>query len=269
MVHHSLAIDAGNTRFKFGLFVSSDSGPGLPDCRRFTSAGIGARLPWDEIRGWLAEVAPDSMGIALAGSNPRAIDRLRSEWPQDLNQPRIVDQERDLKLDIRVEQPSSVGIDRLLNAIAANVVRRPGRAAVVIDSGTATTIDLVTPDGTFAGGAILPGIELSAKALHQYTALLPLVHVGEAGVSAPAAVGRNTRDAIRSGLLWGQVGAIRSLMERIRSENCASAPESSVLLTGGASQFLTAHIPNAARMPRLALQGLVIASREQSDLDQP
>jgi type III pantothenate kinase len=105
-----------------------------------------------------------------------------------------------------------VGIDRLLDAVAANRLRHPAAPAVVVDVGTAITVDLVAADGSFQGGAILPGIAMSARALHAFTDLLPLVDVRELS-SPPPPLGTSTVAALQSGLFWGAVGAIRQLLE--------------------------------------------------------
>ena len=81
----------------------------------------------------------------------------------------------DLPLEVRLERPDMVGIDRLVDAVAVNRLRDAGRPAVIVDVGTAITVDLVSADGAFLGGAILPGIQMSARAMHEFTDLLPLV----------------------------------------------------------------------------------------------
>ena len=82
-------------------------------------------------------------------------------------------------MKINLEQPNHAGIDRILNAVACNTIRPAGTPAVIVDTGTATTVDAISPDGAFEGGSILPGFELCARALHQYTALLPFVTIDE------------------------------------------------------------------------------------------
>jgi type III pantothenate kinase len=146
-----------------------------------------------------------------------------------------------------------VGIDRLLNAVAANILRPEGRPAILVDTGTATTVDYITAQGAFAGGAILPGFELSARALHDYTALLPLVSIDELATGLHEPVGTNTRQALRSGLFWGQLGAVRELIGRLHDR---SAAPPFLLLTGGGASLLAAHLPEARLEPHLALQGL-------------
>ena len=96
-------------------------------------------------------------------------------------------------------------------------MRPPGRPAVVIDVGTAITVDLVSAEGAFLGGAILPGIAMSARALHEFTDLLPLVDMSELAAPPPA-LGDSTEAAMRSGLFWGAVGAVRQLIEQLAGD---------------------------------------------------
>ena len=150
----------------------------------------------------------------VSGSNPPVVQRLLNEWSLGPQPPLAIRTCVAIPVVANVDFPERVGLDRLLNAVAVNAIRPVSRAAIVIDSGTATTVDYVSAEGEFCGGAILPGMELGAKSLHDYTALLPLLTVQELGGAGPVAPGRNTHDAIRNGLYWGQVGAIRELIRQ-------------------------------------------------------
>jgi type III pantothenate kinase len=146
-----------------------------------------------------------------------------------------------------------------LNAVAGNVIRPPGKAMIIVDSGTATTVDVVSAQGVFEGGAILPGFQLCARALHQYTALLPHIANEELAASTPDPLGKNTRDAIRSGLFWGQLGAVRELVGHL-GEPFGEAPIT--VVTGGAGRLLVPQLPPVVlHRPFLALQGLVIVGQ--------
>ena len=90
---------------------------------------------------------------------------------------RVLQYAGELPLRVELEKPDHVGIDRLLDAVAVNSRRAPGVPAVIIDAGSAVTVDLVDGAGAFRGGAILPGLRLMAKSLHDYTALLPLIEL--------------------------------------------------------------------------------------------
>jgi type III pantothenate kinase len=241
----------GNSRIKLGAFRVSGDAP-LAECPYFLARPLDGVLPWDDIRQWLPGEQPP---LVIAGSNPRVIDRVADEWQSTTGRTAWVLRDRSqLPLIVDVESPDKVGLDRLLNAVAANLVRRPDRPLIVVDSGTATTVDLVTTDGRFAGGAILPGFALSAAALHEYTALLPQLSLGDLGPDVPAAVGRHTVAALRSGIYWGQVGAIERLIRELDQDQPAA---SQLILTGGGAVWLTQQFPHALTVPSLALHGLV------------
>jgi type III pantothenate kinase len=278
-----LAIDAGNSRLKFGLFEpvqSSDSNSVWPECHQFLAVHVDEAIPWDVLSGWLdssllSEVT--ARQSAVSGTNPRAVERLLIGWDkQGWPAPFVVRDHTSVPVTIDVDQPEKVGLDRLLAAVAANALRPADRAAIVIDSGTATTVNYVSAQGTFCGGAILPGLEMSAMALHHYTALLPLLPVHELGGDEPIAPGRNTREAIRNGLLWGQVGAIRELIRQLclrrqhdlptleaLSESTGSPSSSSapwLVLTGGGGPVLSPHFPGVMRLASLGMHGLVLTA---------
>ncbi len=171
---------------------------------------------------------------------------------------------RDVPLAIDLKEPQRVGIDRLLAALAADWLRAPGRAAIVVDLGSATTVDRLEASGTFAGGAILPGLAMSARVLYQQTDSLPLVDV-TAIKEPPAPVGTSTVAAIESGLFWGAVGAVCELIDRL-SVGLAQPPE--VLVTGGGARRLAEQV--AARcggpvrhVPHLVLAGIALVDQVQ------
>lgn len=268
-----LAIDAGNSRLKFGLFQpeqNSASGISWPVCSEFMAVPVSDPVPYEQLERW-AQHAPFS--VVISGSNPPVVQRLVSTWTLGNKPPLAVRDCSVIPVTARVDFPEKVGLDRLLNAVAVNVIRPAGRSAIVIDSGTATTVDYISSAGEFCGGAILPGMELSAKALHQYTALLPLLPVQDLG-SDPVAPGRNTRDAIRNGLYWGQVGAIRELIRQICTEQGHAAPGTEagadlsqnlsatpwLVLTGGGGPVLAPQFPEAQRIASLGMHGLVLTA---------
>ena len=278
-----LAIDAGNSRLKFGLFIPSRSSfyrrspdgmsvikiaealGDFPSCRRFLAVPAGQRIPWKTLASWHPE------GTVLAGSNPSGIDRVLTEWPHaTLSTPLIVRDRHALSIQVDVDAPEKVGIDRLPSAIEANALRRAHRAATVVSSPPATTVNYVSQDGRFCGGAILPGLEMSAKALHRYTAVLPLLPVQELGGELPIAPGRNTRDAIRNGLFWGQVGAIRELIRQHCLQNQLNEPDIVggcdtencpwMVLTGGGGPVLQSQFPGILFLPSLGMHGLALTA---------
>jgi type III pantothenate kinase len=115
-------------------------------------------------------------------------------------------------MPILTENPREVGADRIVNSIAAFEKHRSG--CIVVDFGTATTFDVVSPKGEYLGGAISPGLQISADALTRAASKLPRVEIAR----PPKVVGRNTVGAMQSGLLWGYVGLTDSIVERMRAE---------------------------------------------------
>lgn len=251
-----VAVDIGNARLKLGLF-SSGPAAGLPEpLASLQVAGVEPDL--QRIGPWLSEAAQGDLSWWIGSVNrptaTRLIDWLRHECPAD----RVtLLAAGDLPLAVAVERPDMVGIDRLLDAVAANRLRRPGCPAIVVDVGTAITCDLVSPEGAFLGGAILPGIGMSARAFHQFTDLLPLIDMSELE-SPPPALGTATVPAMQSGLFWGAVGGIRQLVEQLSAE-VTGQPE--IFLTGGAGPAVANLLGQTARhVPHLTLAGIALAA---------
>ena len=163
---------------------------------------------------------------------------------------------RDLPVPIptRIPEPGKVGVDRLLLALGA--VGLAGAPCIVVSAGTAITVDLVDADGAFAGGAIAPGFGLCARALHEGTALLPLV---EPAVPEQD-VGADTPAALRSGIYRACAGGVLGLIVRYRGlAGCASAP---VVVTGTDAHLLLPALPDRGtrHAPDLIFAGMAAAS---------
>src|SRR4030095_9766889 len=115
-------------------------------------------------------------------------------------------------MSILYENPKEVGADRIVNAVAA--YEWATSAVIVVDFGTATTFDVVTPKGEYLGGAIVPGIHISADALYHHAAKLPRVEI----VRRARVVGRNTVAPMQSGLVFGYAGMVDAIVDRMRAE---------------------------------------------------
>jgi type III pantothenate kinase len=140
----------------------------------------------------------------------------------------VGDPEVKLGVPIRIRRPEQVGADRLVAAIGAHQLYQG--AKIVIDSGTATTFDVVGPDGGFEGGIISPGINLSMRALHDAAAQLPRI-----AIQKPAQViGQDTVSAMQSGVFWGYVDLIDGLVRRVKAEYNAPL---TVIATGGVASL--------------------------------
>lgn len=277
-----LAVDVGNSHIKVGLFEMTAYSrttsekiapkpehlnmPGLPRCVNFRSVPLKRPVPWDELFDDQS-TGSSSKGV-IVGSNQRGVDQVVSDWPNWLQKPVVIRNSESFPITVGVDEPQRVGLDRLLNAVAADNVRRPAEEAIIVDCGTATTVDLVSSSGVFCGGAILPGFTLCARALNQYTEVLPLISMNELFDLPPSedchtALGTNTQAAIMSGVFWGQVGAVRELINRLpdhRKSNGGNETPPKILLTGGGSRLLIPYFANATPCPYLPLQGLILAA---------
>ena len=164
-------------------------------------------------------------------------------------------------IPIRVDHPSEAGADRLVNAFA--VGRLHGTPAIVVDLGTATTLDVVAADGAYVGGAIAAGVQLGLDALASRTALLPPIEL-----AAPSRViGTDTVSAMRSGAVIGHIGLVSELVHRTRMELAATSPDASrihVVLTGGLSNAPWAKEIRGIDTvdPLLTVRGLVLLHAE-------
>jgi len=154
----------------------------------------------------------------------------------------------DWGFEIKVDNPEEVGADRLLNALAGH--RKYTGPLVVIDFGTATTFDVVDKDGAYLGGIIAPGINLSIEALHRAAARLPRIGIGR----PQAVIGRNTVQAMQSGIYWGYIAMIEGMVNRIESEYGSTLK---VVATGGLAPLLAEGTMLIGHIdPDLTLDGL-------------
>ena len=156
-------------------------------------------------------------------------------------------------LNIKYKNPNEVGADRIANAIAG-VNAFPNKNIIIVDMGTATTLCAINKSRDYLGGAILPGLRLGMESLKLDTAKLMEVDIEE----PPTIVGRTTRESIQSGLYYGQLGALRELINGFCQENFPNEA-CTVIATGGFSQLYRDKNLFDAILPDLVLQGLYIA----------
>ena len=150
----------------------------------------------------------------------------------------------------RYDDPESVGADRIVNAVAAG--RHYGFPAIIVDIGTATTVEAVDAESCYLGGAILTGLYVALDALITRTAKLPSVDL-EAG--SPKAIATNTPDSIRSGFIYGYAGALDALIRRFQQE--LDTPGLHAVATGGPAKVITRHCQEIGTLdPDLTLKGL-------------
>jgi type III pantothenate kinase len=168
---------------------------------------------------------PEITGVIVSSVVP-AMNRVMEELSERFfgRTPLVVGPGIKTGMPILYDNPKEVGADRIVNSVAA--YERTHAASIVIDFGTATTFDYVTAKGEYAGGVIVPGIGISLDALFMRTAKLTRVEL----VRPPRVVGRNTVNAIQSGVIYGYTALVDGLVERIRAEN---DPRARTLATGG------------------------------------
>jgi type III pantothenate kinase len=153
-------------------------------------------------------------------------------------------------MPILYENPQEVGADRVVSSVAA--FDKYGGPCIVLDFGTATTFDAISAKGEYLGGAIAPGVRISAEALYARTAKLPQVEIRK----PDSVIGRTTVSSMQSGLFYGYVGLVSSLIQRLRRELGGHAV---VVATGGFSTLIRADIPEIDHYePHLVLEGLRI-----------
>ncbi|MFC3069988.1 type III pantothenate kinase [Phenylobacterium soli] len=253
-----LAIEQGNTNT---LFAVHDGENWTAQWRAATESTRTA----DEYAVWLSQLlnmAGLQMGVfdgcIISSVVPQSIFNLRNLARRYLHvEPLVIGENADLGIPIRIDKPSEAGADRLVNAIGAHVVYSGD--LIVIDSGTATTFDVIAADGGFQGGVIAPGINLSMEALHTAAAKLPRVAIQK----PQRVVGTDTVGAMQSGVFWGYIGMIEGLVTRIKGE---WGKPLTVVATGGiASLFHGATTAVDHFDPDLTIRGMLEIWRRNKD----
>jgi type III pantothenate kinase len=235
-----IVVDVGNARIKWG---------------RCSAEGIlaTATLPPDDPDSWQGQYAEwgleGALRWAVTGVHPHRcehfLDWLRAQGQHAV----LLNHPRHLPLRTALPHPEHAGIDRLLDAVAANSRRPAGTPAAIVDAGSAVTVDLVDAEGIFQGGAILPGPGLMARALHEHTALLPPIVIPEV---PPPPLGDSTTAAMASGIFHAVAGGIRML--------CESFAAPTVFLTGGDAALLRPALGEVVYWPAMTLEGVRLSA---------
>lgn len=241
--------------------VVADLGNSRLKVAALTEVGTLARtvaLPVDEpgrwpatLDAWVLSETPSSWTIASV--NPPLLDRLLGLLTRSGRvTTKVIRSAADVPVRHALDRPAATGADRALAVLAA-IRRQPaGAPGRVVSCGTALTVETITASGRWRGGAIGPGLGLAAQALNQQTAQLPLICPAR---GEPPAWGASTEPAMRAGLVWGAVGAIREVLSRQRDPG---EPEPWVVWTGGDAPLLAPLLSGAGAViaPDLVLEGL-------------
>ena len=241
-----LAIDVGNTQTVFGLFDGEE-------LRENWRVATERNRSGDELGALFGSfVDLDAVdGIALASTVPQ-LHRAYEDFAKDYAKAELLDLGPGVKtgVPIRYDDPREVGPDRIANAVAA--VERYGAPAIVVDFGTSTNFDVVSPEGEYVGGVLAPGIEVSMEALFSRAARLFKVDF----VEPETVIAKNTASSLQSGLVYGFAGQVDGIVERIREELRA---EAQTIATGGLADLIVPHARTLETIdPFLTLEGVRI-----------
>ena len=245
-----LAIDVGNTNTVFAVFDGNEM-------RGQWRAATDAQRTADEHAVWFGQLMArqslkleDIGHVVLSTVVPQCLSALKLLCKQYCGcTPLVVgDLDVDLGIAVNVAQPAEVGADRLVNAVGAhNQYEGP---LIIIDFGTATTFDAINADGSYEGGLIAPGINLSLESLHQAAAQLPRIAVRR----PEKVIAKSTVPAMQSGIYWGYIGLIEGIVQRMKAEYGGNMK---VVATGGlAPLFSDGTIVIDAIDPDLTIRGL-------------
>ena len=220
-----LCIDCGNTNTVFSIW---DGREFLCTLRTSThhARTADAYFTWYSTLIKHYGIDTDITDVIISSTVPRVVFNLRVLADRYFDTRPIVVGKPDclLPVDVRVDEGTAVGPDRLVNTVAGHDLY--GGDLIIVDFGTATTFDVVDTDGAYIGGVIAPGVNLSLEALHNAAAALPHVDISK----PQSVIGTNTVSCIQSGIFWGYVGLVREICARIKAER---GREMRVIATGG------------------------------------
>ncbi len=246
-----LAIDIGNTNIVWGVFDGSKL---LADWRVGTdhakTTDEYAILLLDLLR--VEGISPESIKDVILSSVVPPLTPLFEELSETYLHclPLLVSADLETGLSIKYANPAEVGSDRIVNAVAA--YRRYGGPLIIVDFGTATTFCAVTADGEYLGGAIAPGLRISAEALYARAAKLPKIEL----VRPKTTIGRDTVTSMQAGLIFGYAGLVDELVRRIQRE---LGRDALVVATGGLAGLIAPESQTIREVrQQLTLEGLAL-----------
>lgn len=250
-----LLVDVGNTQTVVGV----NDGEGFHTWRLSTEASRTADEYRLLLKSLLAEDEDGFEGCALSSVVPPATLALGTALSSVTgHRPVVIGPGTRTGMALRVDNPREVGADRIVNALGA--ISRYGTPVITVDFGTATTVDLVGPEGDYRGGAIAPGLTVAADALVRSTAALRRVDV----TRPDHVVGRSTIEAIQSGLIYGYAGLVDGLIDRFVAE--LGTGEAAIVATGGTAETVVGNCTHPITLDTdLTLRGLRVAWERNRD----
>ncbi|MBI4914199.1 MAG: type III pantothenate kinase [Acidobacteria bacterium] len=248
-----LALDVGNTNIVLGVFEAAGSSPLLASWRLATSRERTADEYGLSVLALLRHQDLDAHQVRhlVISSVVPPLHPVLETWARRYFQAEPLWIEPGIRtgLKIRIDNPSELGADRLVNSVAG--IEKHGVPLIAVDFGTATSFDVVNEKREFLGGLIAPGLKISAEALFQRASRLPRIEIAE----PERLIGRNTVQAMQSGTFWGYVGLVDGILDRLLAE----LPGAAIVATGGLARVIapaSRHIRHIE--PNLTLEGLRI-----------
>ena len=225
-----LTIDVGNTNTVLGTFLGEDL---VHSWRVKTDPRSTADELWLQMRALVEGI--DITGLSICSTVPATLREMRTMIAQYFSETPTTIVEPGIKtgVPLLVDNPKEIGADRIVNTLAAHTLY--GGPAIVVDFGTSTNLDVVSPKGEFLGGALAPGIEISVDALAQRAAQLRKVEL----IKPRSVIGKNTVEALQSGTIYGFAGQVDGLVNRISEELVDQFKERpTVIATGGLAPLI-------------------------------
>ncbi len=252
-----LCIDVGNTQMVFGLYhgATLKAHWRLSSNHQLTSD----ELSW-QLFGMFSQFEHDPKaldGIMVASVVPHLDDVLKDACIQTCAQTPAFIGSPKVKTGIAIDykNPKEVGADRVVNALAARELF--GAPAMVLDCGTATTFDVISPDGRYAGGLIIPGIEVALEALSKRAAKLPEVAIAP----VDTLIGKDTVSSMQAGVYWSAVDGLNGIIARLLHED--GYAQAAIIATGGLAEKLKPDMPSVQHVePHLTLKGILLVAEK-------